>query len=189
MTMKRIQALIAALAAVPMMAAAQAGPGYTFTDLGTAGEDSVAAAINNNAGQVAGSTASSTNAALWNGTSATDLGTLGGNSSTAYGINSAGQVVGTCDRRATVWNGPSVFDLNSLLDADTVSAGWVLIEATGVNDSGWITGNAYTELTDDSRAFLLPAAPEPESYALTLAGLGIVGVAVRRRKVQRQVAT
>ena len=267
--MKRIHALIAALAAVPMMAAAQAGPGYTFTNLGTAGEDSVAAAINDNAGQVAGSTTNATlwsggsatilgtgsalginnagqvvgysrnpgqaaratfwsgtyvaelqslggrtsgayginnagqvagwsyttgnatrHATIWNGTSATDLGTLSGTgNSFAFAINSAGQVVGTSDGRATLWNGTSVFDLNSLLDADTVSAGWVLIAATGINDSGWITGNAYNELTDDSHAFLLTAVPEPESYALMLAGLGIVGVAVRRRRVQRQRAT
>lgn len=354
--MRRIRTLIAALAAVPLMAAAQAGPGYTFTVLGTAGVDSVAAAINNNAGQVAGSTPTNatlwsgksetslgpasfssakgindagqvvgfskntgetaratfwsgtyvtelgslggrtsvaygindagqvvgssnitgntaSHATLWNGTSATDLGTLGGNGSAAYdinnagqvvgssninsggstvhatlwngtsatdlgtlgghsseataindagqavgwsyttgnatrhatlwngtsatdlgtlsgtgtsfafAINSAGQVVGTSDRRATLWNGTSVFDLNSLLDAKAVRAGWVLIEATGINDSGWITGNAYNELTDVSHAFLLTAVPEPESYALMLVGLGIVGTALRRRRV------
>jgi hypothetical protein len=38
MTVKRIQTLIAALAALPLLAAAQAGPGYAFTVFGITGE-------------------------------------------------------------------------------------------------------------------------------------------------------
>jgi len=167
--------------------------GTSATDIGTLGGTSSAAYGINNAGQVVGESnlAGDTliHATLWNGTSATDLGTLGGAHSSARAINSAGQVVGysyinalNSDQHATLWNGTSVIDLNSLLDANAVSAGWVLRDATGINDSGWITGNAVNTVTGDEHAFLLTAVPEPESYAMMLVGLGIVGAVARRRR-------
>ena len=36
--------------------------------------------------------------------------------------------------------------------------------------------------TANSRLFVLTAVPEPETYAMLLAGLGLVGFAARRRK-------
>jgi hypothetical protein len=49
-TMKRIRILAALLAALPLLASAQAGPGYAFTDTGTF----CRVAVVNNAGQVLG---------------------------------------------------------------------------------------------------------------------------------------
>ncbi len=167
--------------------------GTTATDLGTlGGSDRFGRAINN-AGQMVGQSNMTGNTAdhatLWNSTSAIDLGTLGGTYSDAYAINDSGQVVGYSSsggfapNRATLWSGSSIIDLNDLLDPAMVSAGWLLFEAYGINDSGSIVGYAENSLTGNGHAFELSAIREPESYALMPAGLGIVGAAVRRRKL------
>lgn len=140
--------------------------GTTATDLGTlCGGTSTAYAINNT-GQVVGfaqTIAGVFRATLWNGTTASDLGTLirrtdgvgavdnAGNSE-AHAINNAGQVVGsssyyndrdhTVATHATLWDGATTIDLNSVLDASTVTAGWVLVTADGINDRGVIVGKA-----------------------------------------------
>jgi len=63
-------------------------------------------------------------------------------------MNNMGQVVGSSfttgnsANHATLWNGTTAFNLNSFLDATTIDAGWVLTAAKGINDNGWIVGNA-----------------------------------------------
>jgi uncharacterized membrane protein len=127
-------------------------------------------------------------ATVWNGNTATDLGTLvGADRSYAAAINTSGQVAGVSlftgvGSRATLWNGTEATDLNSFMDASTVAAGWVLTEATGINDNGWIIGNATNSLTGVQHAFVLAAVPEPDSYAMILMGLGLMGFVARRRK-------
>ena len=95
------------------------------------------------------------------------------------------KTTGDVDRHATLWNGSVLTDLNSFLDASTVSAGWVLNEAYGINDNGWIVGYASNSLLGiNSHAFLMSiaAVPEPDSYAMMLMGLGLIGFVARRRK-------
>ena len=145
---------------------------------------SVANAINN-AGQVVGQR--DNQAASWNGFNGTNLDTLGGTFSAAYAINEHEQVVGYAQvtgygNHATLWNGTAVIDLNSFLNPSLVSAGWVLSEARGVNDNGWIVGNAHNSITGLDHAFLLTPVPEPETYAMFMAGLGLMGFIARRRK-------
>ncbi len=127
-------------------------------------------------------------AVLWSNGTALDLGTLGGTDSYAYGLNNLGQAVGfstiagNTAGHATLWVGGTAIDLNSFLDANTVQAGWVLSYATGINDNGAIVGAAYNNQLHVQRAFVLAPVPEPETYAMMLAGLGMLGWLARRKK-------
>lgn len=112
-----------------------------------------------------------------------DLGTLGGQGSFAADINSDGRVVGWAEtdignrKHAFVTgpNGEGMTDLNSLVKLEK---GVFLADATGINDRGQIIANA-----SDGRAYLLSPIPEPRTYAMLLAGLGLIGFMIRKRTV------
>lgn len=166
--------------------------GTAATYLGTlGGTDSSANAVNE-VGQVVGnyrSSSGTTRAALWSGTTATDLGTLGGSFSAAADINSTGQIVGSAttagdaDQVATIWDGGTAMDLNTLLFAN--AAGWKLQSANGINDKGQIIAFGYNELSGGSTVLLTPIEPTvvplPAALPLLLSGLAALGVASRRR--------
>ncbi len=75
-----------------------------------------------------------------------DLGTLGHDPSLARALNDHGQIVGTSNispyaHRAALWNNGQLFDLNSLVTADS---GWVLFDAYAINNAGQIVcGGSY----------------------------------------------
>jgi probable HAF family extracellular repeat protein len=134
----------------------------TMTDLGTlGGSTSIAYAINT-AGQVVGYASppnSSVHAFLWSNGTMTDLGVLF-DSSVAEAINTAGVVVGTADvlnsngttaNHAFIYSGGTLQDLNNLIPS---GSGWVLTEATGINDKGQIVCNAINT-SGYTHAFLL----------------------------------
>jgi probable HAF family extracellular repeat protein len=139
------------------------------TDLGTLGGNNTVATAVNDAGQVAGYsslTDGSTHAFITgpNGVGMTDLGALGGNSTFASAINDAGQVVGDTGLNygsshsfITGPNGVGMTDLQSLL----APHGVVSSHAVGINNLGQVLVN--TSLV-----------PEPSSYAMMLAGLGLL---------------
>ena len=92
--------------------------------------------------------------------------------SAAFGINDAGEVVGYSAtaggaRHAFITgpNGAGMMDLNSLVD---MPGGVILEQATGINNAGQVIA--------------IGIVPEPEIYALFLAGLALVGFVARRRK-------
>ena len=178
--------------------------GTTPTDLGTLGGDYSRAMGINDSGQVVGwanTSDSKIHVTIWNGTTPTDLGW--GNY--ANGINDSGQVVGvahynsvTYGSRATIWNGTTPTDLNNFPSVSDIHAGWVLLSATSINDNSAIIGMAINLFNFDlSRPYLLtpcdtcpindydhiaPHVPEPEIYAMFMAGLGLMGFIARRRK-------
>ncbi|MET3131600.1 putative HAF family extracellular repeat protein [Oxalobacteraceae bacterium GrIS 1.11] len=146
----------------------------------------------NNAGQVVGSSETGQwhrdqnveHAMLWSGTTKTELGTLGGDNSVAYSINNSGLVVGWANQdnnamSAVMWKNGQAINLNSL----TNDSDWHLYMATGINDQGAIVGLAMNGRSE-TRSFVLSvsAVPEPESYAMLLAGLGLLGFMSRRKK-------
>lgn len=109
----------------------------------------------------------------------TDLGLLAGDFSSGQAAGNGGHVVGQArdangDARATLWIDDLVYDLNELLiGAD----GWTLDIAWGVNDLGWITGNAR-DADGNLHGFILTPVPEPASMTiLACGGLALLLVA------------
>ncbi len=61
-----------------------------------------------------------------------------------------GRPLGNDTRRAFIWEGGRMSDLNTLIPQ---TSGWVLQRATAINDKGWIVG--YGQKDGQQRAFLL----------------------------------
>jgi probable HAF family extracellular repeat protein len=159
----------------------------TVTDLGSLGGGGSDALAINNTGNIVGysyTASGAQHAFLYANGTMIDLGALtSGGSSHANAINNEGEIVG----EATVANGNedaflyingSMIDLNNLLPADS---GWVLQDATDINNLGVIVGNGLFD--GEERAFILDTTPEAPTLALL--GLGIVGLGLLQRKWRR----
>ncbi len=174
-------------------------PDGTVTVFGTFGGRSSYAFAVNERGDVAGHASlpgGRTHAFLYRDGVMIDLGTLGGGSSFAYGINDAGDVVGwswtaSARRRAFLYRDGRLLDLNDLI---TPSAGWELAEAYAINNRGQITGAGYWR--GRRMAFLLDPPgeasglrptenPEPSTWILVAAGLGLLVLGRGRRRARR----
>ncbi|MCL2639627.1 MAG: DUF3466 family protein [Phycisphaerales bacterium] len=160
----------------------------TMIDLGSlGGRNSTATAINN-IGQITGSAdlgiGIGAHAYLYDNGEMIDLGDLGGGYSTGLAINNLGQVVGYSYivslppiNHAFLYTNGQMLDLNSLIDP---ASGWVLWEATGINDAGQIVGHGY--FNGIPHAFLLtPISVVPEPATLPVLALATLALARRRR--------
>lgn len=156
------------------------------------------AASINNSGQVVGQYTFISPDDVWavhafvtgpNGIGITDLGTLGGSNSVAVDINESGQIIGYSNfsddinnNHAFLYSDGEMIDL-SLLPA-VLNAGWTQLYAAAINDHGQIVGSGM--LNGNRQAFLLSPfpipVPESQTYAMLLAGLGLLGFMVQRRK-------
>ncbi|HEX8613315.1 MAG TPA: DUF3466 family protein [Telluria sp.] len=154
----------------------------SMTDLGTLGGSYSAAADVNDAGLVVGNAwvQGSEHAFLYARGKMTDLGTLGGRRSFANAVNQGGQVVGRSDTpgdtgsAAFLYEGAALVDLNTLIDP---TLGYTVHNATGINDSGQIAAyGCRLEGSECGGLLLQPSpAPEPGTWAMLLAGLGLLG--------------
>lgn len=119
--------------------------GGTMSDIGTLGGAQAAAYDINSTGQIVGSSLDSTGS--WHGFLYTSglMISLGPVGSSAYSINDDGEVVGNANGHAVIFNGSTATDLNTLIPPNS---GWVLTDATGINNAGQIVGtgtfNGYT---------------------------------------------
>jgi len=155
--------------------------GMGMRDLGTLNRDDFSNGNGiNNVGQVVGvSLFSGAFITGLNGEGMRGLGDLGGRYSDASGINDAGQVVGWARTQElarhafiTGSNGAGMMDLASVVH---LPDGRVLEQATGINNSGQVIAIGVIPA--------VPVVPEPESYALFLAGLALLGFVARRKKM------
>jgi len=173
--------------------------GGAVQDIHSLGDRSLGRDINAS-GQVTGSFEdnffTTQRAFLYSGGSMQDLGSVKTyKSSIGMAINAQGWVVGVAvpgvsdlidpthaAERAFLFDSAAMHDLNDLLGAS--GAGWVLHSANDINDQGQIVG--YGTHNGVIRAFLLTPVPEPSTWAMMFAGLGVVGAVAasrcRRRK-------
>lgn len=136
-----------------------AGVGVPLGTLG--GRISVALDLNE-AGQVVGNSQrpdGEFHGFVYRSNALVDIGTLPrGRQSFAYGINRGGHVVGAAESagmlRAVVYRDGVLTDLNTYIPA---TAGWLLMEARGINDSGQIVGTGVID--GQQHAFLLSTRP------------------------------
>ena len=125
----------------------------------------------------------------------------------SLGINNFGQVVGYagfncyCVKDSFVYSDSVMVNISTL--NEVVNSGWTNLTAHDINDNGQIVGEGI--LHGIPQTFLLSGAndkdffhtyvetpmvlehmipvPEPHTYAMLLAGIGLLGFMSRRRKV------
>jgi len=125
-----------------------------------------------------------------NGVGITDLGTFGGKYTSAYDINEHDQIIGTSTTsdgsyHAFLYTNGHMIDLSIL--PEIINAGWSNIGVSAINDHGQILGSGT--LQGNTQAFILSPSPvpEPSTYAMLLAGLGLVGFSLKHQTKSSRV--
>lgn len=142
----------------------------------------------NNAGVVTGSArfagSTRTSAFIYENGVARSIGSLGGTWSSGASLNERGEVVGTSTLAGgSIYNAffysdaTGMVNLNDLIDGGD---GWVLSDATSINETGQIVGSGlYNGL---QRAYLLTPVPEPSVAMLASLGLWMTWRQTRKNK-------
>jgi hypothetical protein len=140
-------------------------------------------------GYVAGtvSTGNTSVGAIWMNGNLTTL----SNFDTAVDINRWGVAVGnkgpSYQSVGLLWVNGTSYKLDDLISTplpDQAFQGWTIGGVAGINDKGQILALAQNINGDSILVKLDPTAPvpEPETYAMLLGGLGVIGFAARRRR-------
>lgn len=158
-----------------------------------AGSHSARASDINNNGQIIGESYMNNNlpmvATYWENGKVFDLGSLGGGFVQAQAINDAGQIVGISETsdsdigHAFIWEKGHMLDLNSLMDDNFIRSGFIVNGAWDINNHGSILADAFNQSTGEHRDILInpiSPIPEPTTWAMLLAGLGLVGFYFKR---------
>ncbi|MDQ1813790.1 FxDxF family PEP-CTERM protein [Massilia sp. CCM 9210] len=157
-----------------------------MTDLGGfSGGSSLASGIND-AGLIIGQSARDNNgyvksAFVYANGAMTDLGWGAQRSSTAVDINELGQIIGygadaNGQERGFIYQNGQLLQLDTAVDP---LDNWIIKTTYSINDRGLILADACK--LDVCGTVLLSPVPEPETYAMMLAGLGLLGFCARRR--------
>nr|WP_166870313.1 FxDxF family PEP-CTERM protein [Massilia mucilaginosa] len=157
-----------------------------MSDLGTFGGSSSLANDINDAGLVIGQSTRDqsgyvTSAFVYANGAMTDLGWGAQRSSNAVDINELGQIVGygadaSGQQRGFIYQNGQLLQLDTAVDP---LDNWIIKTTYSINDNGLILADAC-KLGVCGTVVLSPV-PEPETYAMMLAGLGLLGFCARRR--------
>jgi hypothetical protein len=112
----------------------------------------------------------------FNGSGATYFGFYLGSSDAANTVTAYGS-----DGSITTWTGADLIALKpggAFQDSFYVN----LWSTNGTTFTSIVLSSDVTPMETDNHAYILAAVPEPETYALLLGGLAMVGAAVRRRR-------
>ncbi len=162
-----------------------------LTDLSPPGRNSVGMAMAvNDAGTIVGYQSGgdgSIQATIFREDGSLDqLGTLGLEESWALDVNQANETVGRAFAfgpgglitKAFVTSGRDMLDI---LENSSNPDGWLLVEATAINDHGVIVGNGLFQ--GEPRAFMATPVPEPSSVVLALTSLALFAFGRRFRRL------
>lgn len=164
-----------------------------MADLGAFGGGSSLASDINDAGLIIGQSSHGPagrvqSAFLYANGVMTDLGWSAQRASSAVDINQLGQVIGYGADAGGVQRG-FIYQHGQLLQLDTAVdplENWVIRTTYSINDHGLILADACK--LDVCGTVLLSPVPEADTYAMLLAGLGLLGLCARRRSRATQGA-